>query len=89
MAATPRLGDGYRTGYDPGAVEAQVEVLSLDESLQLRGGDFEEVLVLEETSPLEPGVVVVRYYARGIGLVFQETVSGGDEEAELVRVTGA
>jgi hypothetical protein len=45
------------------------------------------VLVTEDTTPLEPGLVEHKYYARGVGLVLEETVSGGDERVELVSVT--
>ncbi len=36
--------------------------------------------------PLEPDVYAHKYYARGIGLVLDITVKGGDERFELVRV---
>jgi len=84
MAAEPRVGDGYRRGFDDGVVEDEVEVLSLTETRQLEAGDFSDLLVTEVTTPLEPGVVARRYYASGVGLVMVETVSGGTERVELV-----
>ena len=35
------------------------------------------LLVTEDTTPLEPGLVEQKYYARGTGLVFEETTSRG------------
>jgi hypothetical protein len=43
-------------------------------------------LVTEEWTPLEPGVLDHKHYARGIGTVREETVRGGDERNVLVRV---
>ena len=84
MAAEPRVGDGYRTGYDVGVVEDQAEVVSLEETLQIEAGSFSDLLVTEDTTTLDPGVVEHRYFASGVGLVYVETVSGGSESLELV-----
>ena len=40
----------------------------------------------EDSTPLEPGVVERKFYAEGVGLVFEETVSGGTDQVELVVV---
>ncbi|MGH3348558.1 MAG: hypothetical protein ACRDO4_16380 [Nocardioides sp.] len=87
MAAEPRVGDGYRTGYAVGVVEDQSEVLSLSGTRQVEAGSFSDLLVTEDTTPLEPGVVEHRYFASGVGLVFAEVVSGGTESTELVAYT--
>ncbi len=87
MPDTPRVGDGYRQEFYPGEAEDQAQVLSLTESLQLEVGDFEDLLVTEDTTPLEPDLVEQKYYARGTGLVYEETVSGGVDEVELVSFT--
>lgn len=84
MPAEPRRGDGYRLGQAPGSMELRAEVLSLSESQEAGGTTYDGVLVTEVTTPLDPGVVVRRSYAPGIGLVFAETVSGGSGEVELV-----
>ena len=47
-------------------------------------GDLTDLLETEDSSPLEPGVVERKLYARGIGLVREQTVAGGDELVELV-----
>ena len=38
----------------------------------------------KEWTPLEPGVIDHKVYLRGIGMVKEETVKGGDERGELV-----
>lgn len=87
MPATPRVGDGYRQELSAGVAEDQAEVLSLQETRQVDGVPYEDLLMTEETTPLEPGLVERSYYARGTGLVLAETVSGGDEVVELVDLT--
>ena len=43
-------------------------------------------LLVEEMTPLEPGVVDHKLYVRGTGTVLERTVKGGDELNELVSV---
>ncbi len=84
MAAEPRVGDGYRTGFDPGVVEETVLVLSVDEARQTEAGPFTDLVLTEVRNSLEPGLVQHWYYASGVGPVMVETVSGGSEQLELV-----
>jgi hypothetical protein len=44
-------------------------------------------LLIQETTPLEPGTVDHKLYVRGIGVVFEQTEKGGSERNELVSVT--
>jgi hypothetical protein len=87
MPATPRLGDGYRQEYDPGEAEDRATVLALDEVRQVGGVLYDDLVVTEDTTPLEPGLVERKYYAPGTGLVYEETTSGGEEQVELVSYT--
>jgi hypothetical protein len=84
MPAQPRVGDGYRQEYYPGEAEDRAEVLSLAGEQSVPAGSYGGLLVTEEDTPLEPGVVEHKYYARGVGLVLEEDVSGGSERTELV-----
>jgi len=88
MPAEPRVGDGYRQESAPGVAEDRAEVLSLDESANVRFDSFTDLLQTEETTPLEPDLVERKYYARGVGLVLEETVLGGAERTELVAYDG-
>lgn len=67
MAATPRVGDGYRAAYAADVVEDRVRVVSME-------GDR---LVTEVRSDLEPGSVTTLTYERGTGPVESERVGGG------------
>jgi hypothetical protein len=44
-------------------------------------------LLTQEWTPLEPGVLDHKMYARGIGTVLEQTEKGGNERNELVSVT--
>lgn len=87
MPATPRVGDGYQQESAPGTAEDRARVLALDERRETEAGTFEDLLVVEQTSPLEPGLVERTYYARGTGRVSRETLSGGADPLELVSIT--
>lgn len=87
MLATPRRGDGYQRQLAEGEAEDRATVLELDASLDLETGSYAGLLVTEDTTPLEPGLVEQRYYASGTGLVLEEVVSGGNGDAELVGFT--
>jgi hypothetical protein len=74
MAATPRVGDGYRTAYAKGVVEDTAEVVSVS-------GDQ---LVVEVRSPLRPGTSELTY-ERGTGLVTDQLVAAEYRVARLRR----
>ena len=69
MPAEPRVGDGWRRGYEEGVVEDRLTVLELD-------GD---TLVLRQESDLEPGVSARLEYAEGYGLVSSLGPEGSSE----------
>ena len=86
MEAHPREGDRYYQELYKGVAEDQAKVLELDESLCVQYGCFDHVLVTKEWTRLDPGVVDNKYYARGVGFIYEETVKGGDETSELVKI---
>ena len=87
MPAEPRVGDAYRQEWYPGEAEDKARVVSVDATVDIAFGDYERVLETEDTTSLEPGLVERKYYARGVGLVLEETVAGGSDRAELVEFT--
>lgn len=89
MPARPRVGDGYRQEYAEGVAEDRTEVLGLDGSASVPYGDLTGLLETEDSSPLEPGVVELRSYARGIGLVRVAQDDEGDELALVAFVSAA
>lgn len=87
MPADPQVADLYRQEFLEGTAEDTAEVLRLDETVSVPHGDFEDVLVTEDRNPLEPGLVENKYYARGIGVVKEQMVQGGEESLALIRVS--
>jgi len=86
MLADPKKGDKYQQELAPDVAEDMAQVIGFEDSLCVRYGCFENVLVTKEWSPLERGVVEYKYYAPGVGFIHGVMVKGGDEFTELVRV---
>lgn len=84
MRGTPRAGDAYRQEYYAGEAEDMGRILQLDASATVKFGDFDGVLVTEDWTPLEPEVVERKYYARGVGLILEEKITGEEGRVELV-----
>jgi hypothetical protein len=87
MEANPRVPDAYRQEFYPGHAEDTAWVVSRGTSLTVPYGRVDNVLRTIEFTQLEPKVVDEKYYAPGIGIVYEVSVAGGQEVAKLVRVT--
>jgi hypothetical protein len=86
MPANPQLGERHRQEYSKGHAEDWFRVLSLDAKVNVAYASYTHALRTREWTPLEPDVVDNKYYARGIGEVFEGTVKGGNERFQLVAV---
>jgi hypothetical protein len=84
MFARPRPGRSARQEYLKGEAEDHFRVVSKDEPAGVPFRAFRHTMLTKEWTPLEPGVIDHKYYARGIGTVLEQTVKGGDERNELV-----
>ncbi len=62
---------GQRYGRPAGSDGAMIqdEVVSMSDSLDTPAGSFKKVIAIKESNPLNPGVIVLRYFARGLGPV--------------------
>lgn len=80
------MGDAYRQEYYEDEADDMAEVLSLNESVSVPYGSFENCLKTQEWTPLEPDVVENKYYAPGVGVVLEVAVEGESERVELVEV---
>src|SRR5215510_7012256 len=83
MQAHPTQGQAYRQEYYKGQAEDMAEVAQVGTTKAIALGQYTDVVVIKEWSPLEPDVVEQKYYAPGIGVIAEETLKGGDEKAEL------
>jgi hypothetical protein len=75
MAATPRVGDGYRTAYAEGVVEDHATVESVSDDL----------VTVVVRSALSPGTSAELTYRRGVGLESERVVAGA---YRVVRLRG-
>ncbi|MGH9178861.1 MAG: hypothetical protein ACRD0N_09950 [Acidimicrobiales bacterium] len=87
MPAQPTVGFAYRQEYYAGEAEDMAEVVRVDEAKTVRFGDFDDVVVTRDWNPLEPDVVEEKYYAPGVGLIFETKTVGGEEHVELIQYT--
>jgi hypothetical protein len=85
VPADPKPGLVYREEYYKGHAEDGAEDLTLDARVKVPDGVFDRLLQTRNFSPLEPNVVEEKFYARGVGVVLEITVSGGSDRAELLR----
>jgi len=84
MYAHPRVGQSARQEYLKGQAEDHFAVLRRGIAVTVPFKAFRGALLTKEWTPVEPGVLDHKYYARGIGTVLEQTVKGGDERNELV-----
>jgi hypothetical protein len=87
MPAQPTEGDAYRQQYVAGEAEDLARIARLGETRTIGLGDYQDVLVIEEWSPLEPDVTEEKYYAPGVGKIFEVQTAGGDATSELIELT--
>lgn len=85
MPADPQVGDAYRQEFYPGEAEDLGEVVRLGERRTVPFGSFEDVLVTRDWNPLEPDVVEEKWYAPGVGLVYETKVAGDAGEGVLIE----
>jgi hypothetical protein len=90
MLADPQVGDRYYQEFARNVAEDQAKVLSLDETVTLtvNGSSVthQNVLLTQEKSRFDPGVVEYKYYAQGVGFIRGVFVKGGDEHTELISI---
>lgn len=87
MPADPKPTDAYRQEFFAGHAEDQAWIVQNNAVVKGPLGTFHRVVRSFEWTRLEPGVVSVKFYARGLGIVRERDVAGGNELFELVSVT--
>jgi hypothetical protein len=85
MPAKPRSGLAYRQEYYKGHAEDRATVVSIDETVTVPFGRFENCVKTRDVAPLGGGSSEHKYYARGIGLVLAEKRGAREELIEFKR----
>ncbi len=87
MFAHPAPGRSARQEYYKGEAEDHFQVLKIGVPVEVPYRSFVNTLLTKEWTPLEPGVIDHKFYARGIGTVLEVTAKGPLERNELVSFT--
>jgi hypothetical protein len=85
MPAQPEVGQAYRQEFYEGEAEDLGEILRTDGTASVAAGEFDQLVVTRDWNPFEPEVVEEKSYARGVGVVLEEKVEGGDGRIELIQ----
>jgi hypothetical protein len=87
MPAEPAVGDAFRQEYYPGEAEDMGEILEVGVSRSIALGEYDDVVVMENWTPLEPEIIEEKWYARGVGTIYEGETGGDGGSAELVDFT--
>lgn len=87
MPADPQVGDAFRQEYYAGEAEDMAEVLEVGVPRSIALGDYPDVVVQEQWTPLEPDVIEEKWFANGVGMIYEAKTAGGEGSAELVEFT--
>jgi hypothetical protein len=88
MPADPRPSHADYMEFAKGEAEDQAWVVQRLPFVVTPGGRQEHVVRTLEWSRLDPDVVSMKFYARGLGIVMERDVAGGNEKFWLVSSSG-
>jgi hypothetical protein len=86
MPASPQVGQSFQQEFYAGHAEDRFVVLLTTASVKVPAGTYTRALLTAEWTTLEPRVLGQKFYARGIGLVKELDVTGGNESLVLARL---
>jgi hypothetical protein len=86
MPAHVKPGDGGWQEYYPGHAQDRYRILNQHTTVHTPAVSSRHAMLVQETTPLEPGVVDHKIYLRGIGTVLEATIKGGNERYRLVSI---
>jgi hypothetical protein len=89
IPADPAPGLSYRQEYLAGEAEDEALVLSVSERVEVPTGSYTDALLTRDTTPLDPEVSELKFYAPGVGPVLTVQVSGETSREALVETTRA
>lgn len=74
MPAAPQVGDAFKQEVAPGVAEDHATIAAMGESVTVPAGTFDDTLRIVEDTPLEPGVLSTKVFARGEGLIVDDVL---------------
>ena len=87
LPADPEPGTTYRQEYYKGEAEDEGEIVRVGVQAEVPAGHYTDVLMTQDTNPLEPKVLEFKFYAPQVGPVLAVGVSGGSDREELLSYT--
>jgi hypothetical protein len=88
MEGDPQIPDGYRQECYAGQAEDSAWVVATTGSVKVPFGKVHHVLTTLESTQIEPGAYDRKVYGPGIGIVSELALTGGNEVAQLVSMSG-
>ena len=88
MRASPQIPDAYRQECYAGEAEDTAWVVATTGLVRVPYGNVRNVLTTLEATQIEPGAYDQKVYGPGIGIVTEQSLTGPNEVARLVSVTG-
>ena len=88
MKTSPQIPDAYRQECYAGQAEDTAWVVGTSGSLRVPYGMVRNVLTTLEATQIEAGAYDQKVYGPGIGIVSEQSLTGPNEVAQLVSVTG-
>jgi hypothetical protein len=88
MLANPQVPDAYRQEYLQGKAEDTAWIINQGGSITVPFGTVDHVLTSLEFARIEPGVIDQKIYGPGIGILTETALTGPQEVARLVSMTG-
>lgn len=80
IPGSPMIGARHFQEVAPGIALDQAEIISLDTTITVPTATYDNVMKVDESSPLDLGAISEKWYAPGVGLI-------KDNVAELVSIT--
>jgi hypothetical protein len=87
MTTRPKPTDAFRQEFFKNHAEDQAWIVQRHATVTVPYGTLHDVVRSFEWTRLETGVVSAKLYARGLGIVREQDLAGGDEVFELISVS--
>ena len=88
MPADPKATDAYRQEFHFGDAEDQAWIVLRGGSVKVPYGTVDHILRSFEWSRVEPHIMDTKLYAPGLGIVWEGSFAGGNEQLQLVKISG-